>query len=160
VIENVRTGHVLDGHARIEEALSRGDDEPVPFIQVDLSEEEERLALSVFDPISAMADYDQEVHAQLLEQVQSSQAGVKDLLASLIEKTNADEALQREMTPEAMKLRVSEHYDYLLVVASNLQDWNRLLELVFGAESVQRRSSFGLARGIRAERLIALLDHG
>lgn len=53
VIENVRTGHVLDGHLRIERALKRGDTTPIPFVQVDLSEDEERLVLATYDPLAS-----------------------------------------------------------------------------------------------------------
>lgn len=31
VIASKRTGKILDGHARVEEALSQGEDSPVPF---------------------------------------------------------------------------------------------------------------------------------
>ena len=36
VIVNRTTGNVIDGHARIEEALKLGDETPVPFVEVDL----------------------------------------------------------------------------------------------------------------------------
>lgn len=55
VIVNIRTGHLLDGELRVSEAQAMNPNEPVPFIEVDLSEEEERLALTYLDPISGMA---------------------------------------------------------------------------------------------------------
>lgn len=58
VIENVTTGHLLDGHARIEEALAKDENEMVPFIKVELTEEEERKVLAVLDPIGALAGTD------------------------------------------------------------------------------------------------------
>src|SRR5688572_14080070 len=54
VMVNRRTGHVVDGHLRVEEAISAGAP-TVPVLYVDLSEEEERLVLATLDPISAMA---------------------------------------------------------------------------------------------------------
>lgn len=60
VIVNTTTGHVLDGHARVEDALGRSEDEPVPVTFVELSLEEERLALAVLDPITEMAVRDDE----------------------------------------------------------------------------------------------------
>lgn len=60
VIISARTGKILDGHARVALALKRGDQTPVPFIEVDVSEEEEKLALAALDPISARAATDQQ----------------------------------------------------------------------------------------------------
>jgi hypothetical protein len=54
VLVNQRTGHVVDGHARVEEALSR-QEATVPVLYVDLSPEEEALVLATLDPIGAMA---------------------------------------------------------------------------------------------------------
>jgi len=52
-------GHVVDGHARIILALRNGE-KSIPVEYVDLTEEEERKALLVMDPIAAMAGYDNE----------------------------------------------------------------------------------------------------
>jgi DNA modification methylase len=55
VTVNVTTGHVVDGHLRVALALSRG--EPaVPVEYVEITAEEERLALALLDPISALAE--------------------------------------------------------------------------------------------------------
>ncbi len=63
VIVNKRTGHVVDGHARVALALRRS--EPtLPVLYVDLSEEEERLVLAAIDPIGGMAGRDGDVLAQ------------------------------------------------------------------------------------------------
>jgi hypothetical protein len=53
VVENVRTGHLIDGHERVWQALETNGD--VPYIQVDVSQEEEGQLLLLFDQISAMA---------------------------------------------------------------------------------------------------------
>ena len=65
VIRNRRTGHLLDGHARVEEALARGE-ASVPVVEVDLSEEEERLVLATLDPLGAMAEADTAMLTELL----------------------------------------------------------------------------------------------
>jgi site-specific DNA-methyltransferase (adenine-specific)/site-specific DNA-methyltransferase (cytosine-N4-specific) len=59
VIENVRTGNLIDGHARIEEALRDDPESLIPFMQVDLSVAEEKAVLATLDPIAAMAEVDQ-----------------------------------------------------------------------------------------------------
>ena len=47
ILVNRTTGHILDGHARVEEALKQGLP-TIPATVVELSAEEERLALAVF----------------------------------------------------------------------------------------------------------------
>lgn len=68
IIVNQRTGHVVDGHMRASVAISRNEQE-VPVVYVDLSDEEERLILATIDPIGAMAVTDTEI--------------IKDLVGSL-----------------------------------------------------------------------------
>lgn len=62
---NTRTGHLVDGHARVEEAITAG--ATVPVLYLDLSDEEERLVLATLDPIGALATYDSEVLTELLD---------------------------------------------------------------------------------------------
>ena len=82
VIVNRRTGNVVDGHARIEEALSRN--EPtIPVLYVDLSAEEEALVLATLDPIAAMAESDDERLRALLAEVAVDDDGLAALLADL-----------------------------------------------------------------------------
>jgi hypothetical protein len=82
VVVNQRTGYVLDGHARIEEALSRHE-KTIPVIYVDLDPEEERVVLASLDPIGAMAERDQERLDELLEDLKVDDAGLQALLDSL-----------------------------------------------------------------------------
>lgn len=58
VIVNEPTGKVIDGHMRIGIAISRNALVPVEF--VDLSEEEEAVALATYDPIGDMRAKDRE----------------------------------------------------------------------------------------------------
>ena len=69
VIVSAKTGKLLDGHARIEEALTRDENAEVPFVKIDVSENEERLILASFDPITTMARYDQETLTYLLNDI-------------------------------------------------------------------------------------------
>lgn len=67
VIVNRRSGYVLDGHCRIEEAMRERSSVPVCY--VDLSPEEELLVLASHDRIGTMAVEDGGLYRQLLEQV-------------------------------------------------------------------------------------------
>src|SRR5688572_2678564 len=49
---NTRTGLLIDGHERRQEAIEAG--QMVPVLYVDLSPEEERLIVSAFDPLASM----------------------------------------------------------------------------------------------------------
>src|SRR5262249_43225615 len=55
----------------------------VPFIDVDVTEDEERLILATFDPITGLATYDPELLESLLREVSTSDGAVKQLLADL-----------------------------------------------------------------------------
>jgi DNA modification methylase len=68
VIVNQRTGLLVDGHARLELALRRGE-ASVPVVYVDLAPDEETLVLATLDPLSAMAEADQEALDSLLAEV-------------------------------------------------------------------------------------------
>jgi len=82
VIVNKRTGHVVDGHARVALALRRN--EPtLPVLYVDLSEDEERLVLAAIDPIGGMAGRDDDMLAQVLDGLTAEDAGLQALLDSL-----------------------------------------------------------------------------
>lgn len=66
VIVNRTTGFVVDGHLRVALAISH--DEPtVPVAYVDLSDEEERLALATYDALTSLAVTDQQILADLMD---------------------------------------------------------------------------------------------
>ena len=82
VIVNKRTGHVVDGHARVALALRRSE-ATLPVLYVDLSEDEERLVLAAIDPIGGMAGTDQALLDSVLEGLVADDAGLQALLESL-----------------------------------------------------------------------------
>lgn len=82
VIVNKRTGHIVDGHLRVEVALRR--DEPtVPVIYVDLSKEEEKVVLAAIDPIGGLAQTDQAMLDDLLKVTSSGDDELDAFLQSL-----------------------------------------------------------------------------
>lgn len=108
VIVNRRTGHLVDGHLRVEVALRRG--EPaVPVLYVDLSEAEERVVLAAIDPIGGLAETDGAALDALLAGLESGDAALDAFLATLRPEdlpegepglTDDDDA--PEMQPEAV----------------------------------------------------------
>lgn len=83
VIVSHRSGKLLDGHARIEEALSRDESALVPFVSVDVTEAEEAIILGTFDPITNLATYDREALDSLLREIETGESGLQQLLADL-----------------------------------------------------------------------------
>lgn len=82
VIVNQRTGHVIDGHARVELAISRG--EPtVPVAYVDLDEVAELKALATFDPIGSLAVTDQQKTDDLLKDLALADVDFAEMVRDL-----------------------------------------------------------------------------
>jgi len=79
VIVNRTTGHLVDGHLRVQLAMRR-DEKTIPVKYVELSEAEEQMILAMLDPIGAMAAADREKLEELLSIVQSSNEQVQQML--------------------------------------------------------------------------------
>ncbi len=99
VVENVRSGNLVDGHERVWQALRNGDAD-VPYIEVDLSEAEEAYVLATLDPIGALADTDAGLLADLLKDVQSGEPGIQAMLEDLADKSGALDVLTAEAAGE------------------------------------------------------------
>ncbi|MBU0514419.1 MAG: hypothetical protein KJ621_06560 [Proteobacteria bacterium] len=77
---NRNTGHMVDGHFRVELAI-RENQPTVPVTYLDLSEQEEKRALAIFDRITAMAAEDPDLLAKLLEGID---VGADEALAEML----------------------------------------------------------------------------
>lgn len=97
VIVNRRTGHVVDGHLRVQIALTQG--ASVPCVYVDLSDEEEALVLASFDPLSGLAVPDDEQQRELLAGIETQSTELAWFLDSLREQ--AEQMAIREVLPGA-----------------------------------------------------------
>ena len=85
-VENITTGHLIDGHLRVLEAMRISDDEPVPCLQVEVDEAEEPYILTTLDPIGAMAAADKANLELALRETSSGDAAVQEMLAELAAK--------------------------------------------------------------------------
>lgn len=81
IVANKRTGFILDGHLRHEEAVA-GNEPLVDVLWVDLAPEEEAVVLASFDPLGAMAGRDDAMLNELLGSMDSDMAA---LMRSLVE---------------------------------------------------------------------------
>lgn len=82
VVVNKSTGHIVDGHLRVQLALSEQEKE-VPVLYVELSPEEEQLALMMLDPVAAMAATDREKLEELMHSVQADNENVQQFMEDL-----------------------------------------------------------------------------
>src|SRR6266852_3288391 len=109
VLVNRTTGHVVDGHLRIELALARH--EPtVPVSYVELSEDEERLVLVSLDPLAAMASAEQEQLAALLAGLEPADEALRALLDDLAREYGLDALRAGLVDPDDMPDLPAEPY--------------------------------------------------
>lgn len=99
VLVNQRTGMVVDGHARVAEAIKAGQD-TIPVDYVDLSDEEEATVLATFDTLSALAGTDKERLAELLRELSPTDHGIQALLDSLAIQHGLDRTTQEAPEPK------------------------------------------------------------
>ena len=110
VTVNQRTGHVVDGHARVTMLLRSGV-EAIPVEYVDLTEDEEAKALLLLDPISAMAETDKGKMLDLLNMVNSDDERIQQALSDIaaankIDFGGGDEKDAEPQVDRAEELRV------------------------------------------------------
>ena len=88
VIENRRTGNLLDGHERVWQALATNSE--VPYVLVDVAEADEAFVLATFDPIGALAEIDAAAFADVLRDVDTGSAAIQEMLAAMAEEAGID----------------------------------------------------------------------
>lgn len=82
VTVNRRTGHLIDGHERVWQAMTN--EEPLIDVEyVDLSEAEEKTALATLDRIGELAEVDAAALDALLRDIETGEAELQALLAEM-----------------------------------------------------------------------------
>lgn len=89
VIVNVTTGHILDGHMRVEDAIAK-EQPSVPVTYVEISEEEENKALLTFDPVSTLARQSTERVNAIIRDVSLSSGAAMDFVRGIAKTHNID----------------------------------------------------------------------
>lgn len=96
VIINTTTGHLIDGHLRVELAMQKGEQVPVKYVE--LTEKQERIALASIDPISALAEQDQGMLDELVESIGTVEDDLlSEFLDGLIGEEDFEEAEEQGM---------------------------------------------------------------
>jgi hypothetical protein len=121
VTENHRTGYVLDGHLRVGLALRRmkqdgfpdspADDTPsqraavpaymVPIKYVDLTDEEEALAIVLYDQVTALADLKEDKLAEVIQEIDVRRDEVRRFIDELLQESQTMIAPAPEAAAEA-----------------------------------------------------------
>jgi hypothetical protein len=147
---------LLDGHLR----RSVANDQTIPVLITDLTEEEAKVFLATYDPLSELAVTDTAALKALLEDTPAvdEDAFLRKMMAD-VEAQLAEEIDKSDETPkdvDGMALEPHEHYDYLVVLAQTSNEWNVLCDRL-GLKPEKRRARIGTARAIRATVLLSRL---
>lgn len=150
-IVNERTGNMVDGHMRVEEALSAGD-EGVPVLYIDVDPAEEATVLATFDPVAALATYDSEVLGMLREAaapILTEDATLSRLVASLARPVIDTTATETEDgTPRGLGTPVIA-YSLVFDTEEQQQTWYRLIrhlrDLYPDGETIGERLTYWIA---------------
>jgi len=177
LVLNKRTGNLVGGHQRYKALVDQGVKE-ADVVVVDLPETEEKaLNMTLNNP-----EIQGEFTAGALDILASIEMDAPDLaddtLLSTLKKTlgaedfetdgaeeGDDKPVEGEKTIPEMELKPFEHFDYILVVANNVQDWNYLCERLGIAKVdatvaglAKKVRKIGLGRAIYASKLVELLE--
>jgi hypothetical protein len=161
---NERTKRLIDGHARKNVVDPKT---PIPVLVGDWSEEAERKILATLDPVGMLAQGDAAAYAKLVEVITAESLWVRDLIHNT--QAGIDAAAQEEPAPAdepsaalpQMQCQPFEHYDYVMLVFRNEQDFQQACERL----SIQRvqitypggRSKVGLGRVIDGAQALKLM---
>lgn len=115
-IINERTGHLIDGHLRVEVALEDSETQ-VPVIYVDLSPEEELIVLASLDSISALAETDQDMINAIVQGIEAQDEALSEFLKSLLDLPEQETTgnIGDDDAPSAQALTVSQPGDVWLL---------------------------------------------
>lgn len=168
---NERTGRLIDGHARKAVVDPKT---PIPVLVGSWSEEAERKILATLDPVGAMAMGDAAAYQALVESVQADGLWIRDLLqttqraldAQAAEAQEGGDAADDGQAPAAplpqMECQPFEHYDYLMLIFRNDQDFQAACEKL-GIKRIAitypgGKQKIGLGRVIDGPKAVRLLE--
>lgn len=100
IIVNRRTGRIIDGHLRVDEAIAHGQS-TVPVTYVDVTEEEEEAILRTFDAVTSMAAVDTAKYRDLWASVDMGK--LEEDMRSAIELMHQIVDPQREPKPQTIE---------------------------------------------------------
>jgi hypothetical protein len=88
VIVNQVTGHIIDGHERVMQALGVGEETLIDVEYVELTPDEERKALLILDASSSLATIDSSQLTQLVDECRFDLEGLQEFAVELLQVAN------------------------------------------------------------------------
>jgi hypothetical protein len=150
---NERTGRLIDGHAR-KSAVSPTD--VVPVLVGNWSENAEKQILATLDPLAGMARGDEEAYRSLIETTTTDSLHLRELMrltakenVGQLDGTDGDgdgaAAASGDSPVPEMELQPFEHYDYVVLLFRNDQDFSQVCERL-GVDDVKVTYPAGLQK--------------
>jgi len=172
IVVNEKTMRIVGGHQRYRALLEEGIEEAdIVLVNIENKDEEKALMLALNNPgmkgefraevrdlLREITDCAPDIYDSLrLFEIEKNLSGKKDDIE--VEKIDPDET--KDKYPE-MELRPYEHYDYIIVLARNIHDWNKLAN-VFGIEKVNAhpvpgKKRIGIGRCVSAEKVLQIIE--
>jgi hypothetical protein len=109
LIVNERTGLLLDGHLRLEQALL--DDQDVPVLYVDLNEQEEALALTTLDKSAELAGVNSDNLEVLVSKIDVHDVAVRSFVEDLQVDVGIDAPSEDDDAPKTEHLQFTLRFE-------------------------------------------------
>ena len=133
VIVNRTTGHLVDGHLRVQTAM-RNNETEIPVLYVELNLEEESIILASLDPLTAMAKTDEEMLKGLIEQVRITDEETASVLDNIAIDSNMLKGVLTNPTDEWQDMpefteQSNRYYRSLIIHFNTQQDVDNFIQL-------------------------------
>ena len=124
LILNERTGHLIDGHMRRDEAIERNLD-AVPVIVVDLPADKESEAVFFLDRVGAMAGTDGHLEALLAQQFETDQELLRQLQSNPSYAGEKEDEGDDEEVEDHRRVGLvpGEAFNYVVILFRSELDW-------------------------------------
>jgi hypothetical protein len=122
VLVNRTTNRVLDGHLRVALAISE-DQETIPVAYLELTEEEEAIALASLDPITGLAVNDKELLKTLIDSIETENQELIDLWDAMLPAASEPDEDESEAADEEKDNGYIIQYNIVFVNEHEQQVW-------------------------------------
>lgn len=165
VIVNKTTGHLVDGHLRLELAKKRGE-RKIPVVYVKLTEAEENLALALLDPLGDLATKDEKRLEKLLQELDTGDMELQTLLAKMEDEIGVavEDGASSEETLLDQAVQLEPGKEFVVVLCEDEDDWTRLKKALDlgtvrrgGYKAGSAFDATGTERVVKASRVLKIL---
>ncbi len=130
VILNQTTGRLIDGHLRLLEAKRAGET-MIPAVIVELTEEEEQLALATLDPLGVQSIQDSEAYQALVKTLGDVRGELRTLIFGQAESAAASGENKPFESQQSVFCQLGDGVSFFLTV-DEYNDWRELMYQTVG----------------------------